>query len=144
MLTTVKTRYVQRRNGSRHTKARASRTGLPSRGAGSGVRISEVRRKNNEASTARYDTAFPAKSTAVPRGPMRRAARAGPTMRDEVITEVFRDMTLLISSGSTSSVTRPRRDGLSMALAMPSTSESAYTTGRLACPVASKIASSTA
>ena len=61
---------------------------------------------------------------AVPNGPMRAAARAGPTMRDPVITVVFRLIAFEMSCGSTSSVTRPRRAGLSMAFATPSTMES--------------------
>ena len=44
---------------------------------------------------------------------------AGPKMREPVITVVFNDIAFGISDDSTSSVTKPRRDGLSIALAMP-------------------------
>ena len=51
------------------------------------------------------------------------AARAGPKIREPVITAVLSDVALGISSASTSSVTSARRAGLSNALTTPSTSE---------------------
>ena len=73
--------------------------------------------------TATYETAFIANSQAVPSGPISSAANAGPKTRDPVITVVFNDIAFDISAGSTSSVTKPRRDGLSIALAIPRMSD---------------------
>ena len=59
-------------------------------------------------------------SIAPPSGPFRNAANAGPTMREPVITAVFRETAFEISWGSTSSITNPRRAGLSIAATTPS------------------------
>ncbi len=47
------------------------------------------------------------------------AARAGPKMREPVITAVLSDTTLEMWRGSTSSITNPRRAGLSTACTAP-------------------------
>ena len=47
------------------------------------------------------------------------AARAGPKMREPVMTAVFNETTLEMCRGSTSSITKPRRAGLSTACTMP-------------------------
>ena len=112
-----------RRETSFQTNRRASRTGLPVRDAGVTGTISERRNINIEAMTATYETAFIAKSQAVPSGPINSAANAGPNTREPVITVVFSDMAFEISAGSTNSVTNPRRDGLSIALATPRMSD---------------------
>ena len=78
------------------------------------------------------------KHHAVPIAPTSTAARAGPKMRDPVITAVFNDVAFGISAGSTSSVTSARRAGLSNALMSPSTSESTKMTGTLMAPVRSR------
>ncbi|CAB4606837.1 unannotated protein [freshwater metagenome] len=85
--------------------------------------MSERRNISMETITATYDTAFIENNHAVPSGPMSAAAIAGPKIREPVITVVLRDIALEISSGSTNSVTKPRRDGLSMAFAIPSTND---------------------
>ena len=51
------------------------------------------------------------------------AANAGPKMREPVITAVFNETTLEMCRGSTSSITKPRRAGLSIACTMPLASE---------------------
>ncbi len=50
---------------------------------------------------------------------------AGPKTREPVITAVFNDVAFGMSTVGTSSVTRPRRAGLSNALTTPSTSDNA-------------------
>ena len=105
--------------GSRHTNDRPSRTGFPPRAAdvaGNNFVLSII---SKEPITKRYELAFNANSHAMPSGPISTAANAGPKMREPVITVVFNDIAFGISDGSTSSVTKPRRDGLSMALAIP-------------------------
>ena len=74
---------------------------------------------------AKNVTPFRMKHHAVPMVVTRTPARAGPKMRDPVITAVFNEVAFGMSTVGTSSVTRPRRAGLSNALTTPSTSDSA-------------------
>ena len=53
------------------------------------------------------------------------AVIAGPKMREPVITAVLSETALVIWSSGTSSVTNPRRAGLSRALITPSTNVNA-------------------
>ena len=89
-------------------------------------------------------TPFKMKHHPVPITPTSTAPTAGPKMRDDVITAVFSDVAFGISAGSTSSVTRLRRAGLSKAFAMPRNSDIAYTSGRLMTPVRSSTPSRSA
>ncbi len=80
----------------------------------------------------------------VPTDPTRTAASAGPKMRDPVMTAVLSDVALEMSSGSTSSMTRPRRAGFSNALSTPSRSVSPHTTPTLRAPARSRSPSTNA
>ena len=51
------------------------------------------------------------------------AASAGPKIREPVMTAVLSETTLEMCFGSTSSITNPRRAGLSMAATTPRTSD---------------------
>ena len=62
-----------------------------------------------------------------PNGLISNAAIAGPKIREPVIVAVLSDMAFEISSGATSSVRNPRREGLSRADTMPNMSVAAYT-----------------
>ena len=73
---------------------------------------------------ATNDTPLTMNSQPAPSGPFNAAANAGPTMRDPVITAVFSEIALVISCGSTNSITNPRRAGLSNAPMTPSSSDS--------------------
>ena len=68
---------------------------------------------------------FSRKHHAVPIAETSTPASAGPKMRDPVITAVFSEVALGMSTVGTSSVTRPRRAGLSNAFTTPSNSDKA-------------------
>ncbi len=101
------------------------------------MNISEVRIISNETMIAANVIPLARKHHAVPIAPTSTAARAGPKMREPVITAVFKEVAFGISTGSTSSVTRPRRAGLSNAFTRPSTSDNTKITGTLIAPVRS-------
>ena len=129
---------------SARTKRNASRTGVPPRGAFGDTRNSDASINSNEANTAANDSPFNMKHQPVPNGPTNAAAKAGPKMRDPVITAVFNDIALLMSAGGTSSTTKPRRAGLSNAFTTPKPSASTYTTGTDTLPARSRAPNSTA
>ena len=70
---------------------------------------------------ATNDTALIVNSTDVAVVVTSVAVIAGPKMREPVITAVLSETALVIWSSGTSSVTNPRRAGLSRALMTPST-----------------------
>ena len=93
---------------------------------------------------AAYDTPLITNSHPVPNGPTKAAARAGPKIREPVITAVFRLIAFDMSCSGTSSVTSPRRAGLSIAPIIPSAPVRTNTIGMLIMPVMSQIPSTMA
>ena len=94
-------------------------------------------RTNSDTRTAANDAPLRRKHHAVPTVSTSTAASAGPKTRAPVITAVFSEVALEMSSGSTSSMTSPRRAGLSNALSTPSTRERTQTTPTPATPARS-------
>ncbi len=119
------------------TQRNPSRTGWPPRGRGGTVNISAVRIISSETMIAAKVKPLARKHHAVPIAPTSTAASAGPKIREPVMTAVFNDVAFGISCGSTSSVTRARRAGLSKALTVPSSSDRAKITGTLIAPLRS-------
>ncbi|MEZ5216493.1 MAG: hypothetical protein R2715_07860 [Ilumatobacteraceae bacterium] len=76
---------------------------------------------NRAAITATKDKALTRKHHAVPNEITSHAASAGPNTRLPVMVAVLIDIAFEMFALSTSSSTSPRRAGLSIALAMPST-----------------------
>jgi hypothetical protein len=74
---------------------------------------------------ATNEAALIVNSTAVLLVVMSVAVIAGPKIREPVITAVLSETAFVICSSGTSSVTNPRRAGLSSALMTPSTNVSA-------------------
>ena len=107
----------------------ASRTGFPpgaERGAGYNCDLSIDMMLNKMAAN---EMPLKINNQPVPHGPTKSVASAGPKMREPVIAAVFSDTALLMFFGSTSSITRPRRAGLSNAFTTPKMSDKTYTAG---------------
>ena len=137
MLTNENTTNSGNKRRCVRTKRIPSRTGVPPAGRGSGVNISDLRSPTTPYSMNTYESPLTMKSQPVPNGPTSVAASAGPNIRDPVITAVFNDMALPISCGGTSSVTRPLRDGLSIAPIIPRRPVNTNTNSTLITPATS-------
>ena len=97
---------------------------MPPRAARGVGNSAERSSRNRLPRIATNENALIVNSQPVPNGPTRIAAIAGPKMRDPVIVAVLSEIALAMSSSGTSSVTNPRRAGLSNALTTPSTNVS--------------------
>ena len=102
----------------------ASRTGVPPRLATVTGRNVFMSMDNSASRIAKNETPLIMKHQPVPMVLVSAAASAGPKILEPVITAVLSDIALGMSMGSTSSVTNPRRAGLSSALMTPTASDS--------------------